>query len=408
MYLWIIPLLIANYPRKPKPNHASPGTKKIVFAKRTRVRVAHLSPYAPLSVQAVILSLPKSIPTRIHRNGKFPISTPTGFPVLPRPGFPSNSAPIRRKLSSAKRNPALHKPFHTIYLRQSYSRYPISPTPFPKPQHSVPNWCYYRMRILCVSLVILSAPYLRAEGNDLFETRVRPVLARNCYACHTESKMGGLQLDSREHVLRGGKSGAAIVPGDPDHSLLIAAVRQTGSLKMPLGGAKLKPDEIETLAAWVKAGAPWPAAPAGTSAPVGYVIRPDQRAFWSFQPVSEPAVPHVKNAPWAKTPIDRFILAKLEEHGLEARAARRSTALCIRRAYFDLTGLPPTPDEVDAFVARQFARRFRQSRRPPARLAALWRALGPLLARCRPLFRRQAQLRRRTSRTPTPSAIATG
>lgn len=203
--------------------------------------------------------------------------------------------------------------------------------------------------LLAAAILSAAEPLLAIDTNDLFETRVRPVLARNCYACHTESKMGGLQLDSREHVLRGGKSGAAIVPGDPDHSLLIAAVRQTGSLKMPLGGAKLKPDEIETLAAWVKAGAPWPAAPAGTSAPVGYVIRPDQRAFWSFQPVSEPAVPHVKNAPWAKTPIDRFILAKLEERGIEP-APPAGKRVLLRRAYFDLIGLPPTPAEATAFL----------------------------------------------------------
>src|SRR5271154_7187499 len=94
---------------------------------------------------------------------------------------------------------------------------------------------------------------------DFFETRIRPVLANNCFTCHAASALGGLRVDSRENILKGGKSGTALVPGDPDKSLLIQAVRQTNpKLKMPMGG-KLKDQEIEDLAAWVKAGAKWPA-----------------------------------------------------------------------------------------------------------------------------------------------------
>src|SRR5215831_1420160 len=98
-----------------------------------------------------------------------------------------------------------------------------------------------------------------AASAEFFEAKVRPVLAANCYDCHTDERMGGLRLDSREALLKGGKRGAAIVPGDPDASLLIRAVQQTNeTLKMPKGG-RLKPEEIAALVDWVRAGAPWPA-----------------------------------------------------------------------------------------------------------------------------------------------------
>jgi len=162
--------------------------------------------------------------------------------------------------------------------------------------------------------------------------------------------MGGLQLDTREHVLKGGQDGAAIVPGDPDHSLLIQAVRQTHPrIKMPPGG-KLSEAEIADLATWVKEGAIWGAsAPAKTESGPAYVIRPAQRAFWSFQPVHKPPVPDVKDKAWAKTPIDHFVLAKLEAKGLRPVRPADKRAL-IRRATYDLTGLPPTPEDVDAFL----------------------------------------------------------
>src|SRR5438132_5887264 len=104
----------------------------------------------------------------------------------------------------------------------------------------------------------------QADSAEFFEAKIRPVLAASCYDCHTEEQLGGLRLDSREAMLKGGKRGPAIVPGDPDRSVLIAAVRQSGDLKMPKGG-RLKPDDIEALAAWVRAGAFWPAAAASTS-----------------------------------------------------------------------------------------------------------------------------------------------
>jgi mono/diheme cytochrome c family protein len=197
---------------------------------------------------------------------------------------------------------------------------------------------------------IPAAAASEAAGNDFFENKIRPILAERCYACHTAAQSGGLRLDSREAVLKGGETGAAIVVGDPDKSLLIQAVKQVGVLKMPKGG-RLKPQEIEDLAAWVKMGAPWPASkevlPAPKTGPE-FPISTEQRQFWSFRPLAKPAVPAVKDTKWAHTDIDRFVLEKLESKGLRpVQPAEKRTLL--RRATIDLTGLPPTPEELDAF-----------------------------------------------------------
>ncbi len=212
------------------------------------------------------------------------------------------------------------------------------------------------------------APAAAAATQEYFETSVRPVLAANCYDCHTDQRMGGLRLDSREALLKGGRSGPAIVSGDPDKSLLIVAVRQTSeNLKMPKGG-RLTPAEIDALTAWVRAGAPWftsvtntaaaPAlTPAGAPAPgaeprptatPAYVITPAQRAFWSFQPIHAAPAPAVSHTSWPKTDIDRYVLARLERVGLApVRPADKRTLL--RRATLDLIGVPPSPDEIEAF-----------------------------------------------------------
>ena len=185
---------------------------------------------------------------------------------------------------------------------------------------------------------------------DFFEMRVRPVLAKNCFACHGSARMGGLEMSGREALIKGGKSGPAIVPNDPDKSLLIQAVAQTHErLKMPPQG-KLAESEIADLRAWIKDGAVWPAgAPANNAKQGEYVITPEQRAFWAFQPVRKPEPPAVKDKGWARGPIDRFILAKLESQGLKPVRGAGKRVL-IRRATLDLIGLPPTPEEVEAFV----------------------------------------------------------
>ena len=194
-----------------------------------------------------------------------------------------------------------------------------------------------------------------AQDSDFFENKVRPILANSCYSCHTEGAAANLHVDSREALLKGGDSGPVLVPGDPSKSLMIQAVEQTGHLKMPKGG-KLSPAEVETLTTWVKMGAPWSAAPAAgvaaAAAPVraGDTLTPKQREFWSFQPLHMPDEPKVAGpgAHWAKTPIDRFVLASLEQQGL-APAAPADRHTLIRRATLDLIGVPPTPEEVDAF-----------------------------------------------------------
>src|SRR6266404_1510798 len=200
---------------------------------------------------------------------------------------------------------------------------------------------------LRIPMLLLLARLMTAQepAAEFFESRIRPVLSKNCFACHTTSKLGGLQLDSREHLLQGGASGPAIVPGEPESSLLIQAVRRTHArFKMPPQG-KLGDEEIDNLAAWVKMGAVWPTAPAAPPS-AEYAITAEQRAFWAFQPVRKPAVPDVK----AASDIDRFIQAKLQSQGLKPVKPADRRAL-IRRVTFDLIGLPPTPEEVDAFLA---------------------------------------------------------
>jgi hypothetical protein len=192
------------------------------------------------------------------------------------------------------------------------------------------------------------------EGLEFFEKKIRPALVENCYACHSEKSkrpQGGLLLDSIEAMLKGGASGQpAIVPGDPEKSLLIKAIRQTDAkLQMPMGG-KLPDQMIKDFEAWVKMGAPAPRVSAPTAASNYPAYNFDEaRKFWSFQPVKDHQAPKVKNTAWVNSPIDRFILAKLEEKGLKPAADADKRAL-IRRATFDLTGLPPTPEEVEAFL----------------------------------------------------------
>jgi mono/diheme cytochrome c family protein len=205
------------------------------------------------------------------------------------------------------------------------------------------------VRILLSGITLL--PLLAAADTapaDYFEMKVRPVLAKNCFSCHTQSQMGGLALTSRDDLMRGGKSGPAVKPGDAGGSLLYQAVTQTHSrLKMPPSG-KLQDDEIAVIASWINSGAIWPDHKSLPNAG-GYRITPEQKAWWSFQPVRKPAVPRVKNTAWPRTDIDRFLLARMEEKDLKpAPAADRRTL--IRRASYDLTGLPPTDQEVNAFV----------------------------------------------------------
>jgi mono/diheme cytochrome c family protein len=183
---------------------------------------------------------------------------------------------------------------------------------------------------------------------EFFLSKVKPVLDANCMGCHGDAARGGLKLDSRESALKGGKSGPALVPGDPQKSLLMQAVRQDhDTLKMPPAG-RLSDDTIANLGQWVKDGAIWPEVK-GPEVPV-YNLSPDQKAFWSFQPIRKPAAPQADRPEWNRNPVDQFIYAKLKEKGLTpGKKADRATLL--RRATFDLTGLPATREEIAAFVA---------------------------------------------------------
>ncbi|MDQ6665440.1 MAG: PSD1 and planctomycete cytochrome C domain-containing protein [Acidobacteriota bacterium] len=205
--------------------------------------------------------------------------------------------------------------------------------------------------VACLS-VLLVATSLRAQqpGTDslnLFETKIRPVLVARCYACHSAKlakPQGGLLLDSQAAIKRGGNSGAAIEPGDPEKSLLVHALRyQDKELQMP-PGKPLPPEQVSDFENWIRSGAAMPA----DVAPVATVDR--RREFWSFQRPKDHAPPEVKRKDWPRNEIDNFILSKLEQKGISPSAPADKRTL-IRRAYFDLTGLPPTADEADAFVA---------------------------------------------------------
>jgi mono/diheme cytochrome c family protein len=186
---------------------------------------------------------------------------------------------------------------------------------------------------------------------EFFETKIRPILSANCYKCHSVEQgksKGGLTLDSRDGWMRGGEDGQVIVPGDPVKSVLIKAVSYADKdLQMPPKDKKLADEDIATLTAWVKMGAPDPRTGPVTSKLTGLTDK--ARAHWAYQPVRPPVEPVVKNSAWCLTPVDHFILAKLEARNmLPSPQANRETL--IRRAYYDLIGLPPSPAEIQAFV----------------------------------------------------------
>lgn len=204
----------------------------------------------------------------------------------------------------------------------------------------------------CGRAVLASAP--GPADADFFETRIRPLLAEHCYACHSadaKKLKGKLLLDTLEGMRQGGQTGPAVVPGNLDESLLIQAVRYEDELtRMPPEG-KLPAPSIAILEQWVKSGAHGPATRSTTSAvrkPHG-VDFTTARKHWAYQPIKHHAPPEVKNSAWCKSPIDAFILARLEQHGLSpSPAADRRTLL--RRTYYDLIGLPPTAEQTEAFV----------------------------------------------------------
>jgi hypothetical protein len=218
-----------------------------------------------------------------------------------------------------------------------------------------------RFAILTLPLLLAASVAGAAEpapnGDDFFEKEVRPLLVERCLQCHGDNKTkGDLKLTSREALLKGGDRGSAVAPGKPDASLIVQAVRFKDKPKMPPTG-KLDEREIQVLTRWVEMGAPWPKT-AVLAAPVGeFRITDEQRKFWSFQPVKAAEPPSVKDAAWNGSPIDRFLQAKREALGL-IPVGMADKRVLIRRVTFDLTGLPPTPEEIDAFLADDSPRAF--------------------------------------------------
>jgi hypothetical protein len=231
--------------------------------------------------------------------------------------------------------------------------------------------------MICLMLLIgVVRSSADSTAERVFVEKVKPLLDSRCVSCHgTEKQKGGLRLDSRPAALKGGDTGPAIVPGKPAQSLLVQAVMHTKSdLGMP-PKEKLTTNDIALLERWIKDGAIWPAGALIASAPK---LAPGERLgnawndprnpivrifggqrldLWSLKPVQKPALPAVHRKGWVRSPIDRFVLAKLEQSGLQPspEADRRALA---RRIYFDLTGLPPSAEEMDIFLADRSSQNY--------------------------------------------------
>ncbi len=209
-----------------------------------------------------------------------------------------------------------------------------------------------RTAALVFAVLITSLPGLAVadeEHEELFERRVRPLLVEHCFRCHgpqVPSPKSGLRVDSLEALLEGGKRGPAIMPGAADESLLVQSLRHDTERKlhMPRGKPQLPTDQIDDVARWIDAGAPWPATFVAESESAS-----DDDPQWALKPLTDPQVPESEGDIWSKNAVDRFILASLNAAGLQPAPAADRRAL-VRRLSFDLIGLPPTPAEVEGFV----------------------------------------------------------
>ena len=212
----------------------------------------------------------------------------------------------------------------------------------------------WSLRLLVLStlivcpLAVADEPITKSQLH-FFETEVRPLLAEKCFGCHNaEKQKGDLRLDSLGHMLLGGESGASLVPGKPDESLLIEAVRYE-SFEMPPAG-QLEDKQIAVLERWVAMGAPWPGSnPDAVLREPRELFSEEDRNWWAFQPVVKPAIPKTSGEGWGRNEIDHFVYAQLQSRGLTPAPEADRHAL-VRRLYFDIIGLPPTPEQVAAFV----------------------------------------------------------
>ncbi len=194
--------------------------------------------------------------------------------------------------------------------------------------------------LLAVVQVIPTVAIAAEPDSSLFDRDIQPILASRCMPCHSDKvKMSGLALTSREAALTGGSRGPAIVPGEPDQSLIVQALRRSHDLQMPPGGP-LEPEQVELFADWVRQDAVW----ATTTEAAG-----DKTGHWSFRPVRKPNPPAVRQTAWVRNGIDRFVLARLESERITPSAEADRLTL-IRRLSLDITGFPPSPKETAAFV----------------------------------------------------------
>ncbi|MBI3836841.1 MAG: PSD1 domain-containing protein [Planctomycetia bacterium] len=193
-----------------------------------------------------------------------------------------------------------------------------------------------------------------AQSMELFKSQVRGLLTQNCLKCHGgEKTKGEFDLTTRDGLLKGGELGPAIVVGKPGESLLVRLVRHEDEPNMPEDAPKLPDAVIDQITAWIASGAAYDKPLVDTAATItSKTVSESDRQFWSFQPLKKPAMPSVANKAWCRTPLDKFILARLEAKNLSPNNAADRRKL-IRRAYFDLIGLPPSPEQVEAFVADQ-------------------------------------------------------
>ena len=194
--------------------------------------------------------------------------------------------------------------------------------------------------------IAMGAPWPMSP-REFFQKRVKPVLESKCFGCHLSEPQGGLRMDSLKALLKGGKSGPALVKGDADASLLVKAIRYQHDLKMPPTGP-LTADEVDDIAQWIADGAAWTVD--GGEALQPYEINEAHRQHWAFQPLWRGAVPAPAAALDSANAIDRFLLARQEQAGLKASKLASKRTL-IRRLTYDLTGLPPTPQEIADFLA---------------------------------------------------------
>ncbi|HEV3116681.1 MAG TPA: PSD1 and planctomycete cytochrome C domain-containing protein [Gemmataceae bacterium] len=200
-----------------------------------------------------------------------------------------------------------------------------------------------------LAVAVLLAGAWRAAGDSFFVTKIAPVLQERCLRCHNAQKSrGGLDLSTRAGVLKGGDDGPAVVPGAAQKSLLVRQISGPEP-KMPKQGARLTSEEIANIKQWIDRGALWAEGITLHEARAKWRVGPD---WWSLRKLARPPVPAVESDPWVRTPVDAFILATLQSKGLKPSLPADRRTL-IRRVTFDLHGLPPTPDEIDAFVNDQ-------------------------------------------------------